>query len=685
MTNNQDPAPHPLLKYVAENSQTVGYALLTTAAALIVLTVMAVSWWLPDYKWPLGVGGFFLVLATGVAGLERLLRDPRTASDLDGARIMVLVLGGIIGLGMTVTAGFLAYAWWSNITAWLDETGPKEYAWRAIVAVLVPVAGLAIMFSSLQLARTQERSYASLRRLLYGYNAVLTLLLIVVILAVTNVFLAVKAKSPLDFTASANYTLSSQSINVLKALDKPVEIYQIPGFNEGYLEDEVKTLLSNLQSVNSQVQFKEIDLDIDQQRARELAKKYPGLERGSVLVVFNPGETNEDSRIILEKELTQMPEGGFGRSAPSGHKFTGEDAVLSVLSSLTENKKKMVVYFTQGNGELDLSDSMPSKLDVGAGVLKKRLEERKSYEIKPLKLDPVDPKVPEDAALVIIAGPRIPLAENAVNALRTYMKKKGRLLVLLDPIIGPDKKMLAIGLEELLAEYSVQAPPQRLLSLPSRIPGANTVRVFCRSNPALVQSNPLARLFDPDDLLPFDNTRPLVVAVGPPGGQRTAAQPLLLTLPMSFADSNFEMEPSQVVADITKNEKTFREKVNALKPEAIAAIVTESSFDPNDPHAMMRGGGEQKPRMVVFGSASMACNRNMDERRRSPYFDLIANSIEWLREKESLMGIPPKKRDTYELKPKTETEYVNMVFSPLMLIVACMLGLATGVWLVRRR
>ena len=35
--------------------------------------------------------------------------------------------------------------------------------------------------------------------------------------------------------------------------------------------------------------------------------------------------------------------------------------------------------------------------DVGAGVLKRRLEERRSFEIKSLKFDPVDAKVPEDA------------------------------------------------------------------------------------------------------------------------------------------------------------------------------------------------------------------------------------------------------------------------------------------------
>jgi hypothetical protein len=99
----------------------------------------------------------------------------------------------------------------------------------------------------------------------------------------------------------------------------------------------------------------------------------------------------------------------------------------------------------------------------------------------------------------------------------------------------------------------------------------------------------------------------------------------------------------------------------------------------------MRGGGQQKPRMVVFGNASMACNRNMDERARRPYFDLIASSIEWLREKEGNIGNEPKKRDTYELKPKTTEDVVRMVYLPPVLIVFGMIGLATGVWIVRRR
>jgi len=37
-----------------------------------------------------------------------------------------------------------------------------------------------------------------------------------------------------------------------------------------------------------------------------------------------------------------------------GFKFKGEDALMTEINYLAEGQKKPVVYFTQGNGELDL-------------------------------------------------------------------------------------------------------------------------------------------------------------------------------------------------------------------------------------------------------------------------------------------------------------------------------------------
>ena len=158
-----------------------------------------------------------------------------------------------------------------------------------VVGVLA--AGLVIMFAAFQLARTEERANPFLRRLLYGYNAALTGVLLLAVLLVVNVFLNIWSKTPLDFTAGSSFTLSPQSQNILKSLDKPVQITQVHGFrNAFFLESEVKTLLDNCRDLSDKVEVKELSLHQDQQRARELAKKYPGIEPGCILLdVQMPG------------------------------------------------------------------------------------------------------------------------------------------------------------------------------------------------------------------------------------------------------------------------------------------------------------------------------------------------------------------------------------------------------------
>src|SRR5262245_35913970 len=204
---NESPA---VLSYFARERHQTAYGLLLAAAVFAALTVMTVNWWLPDLAWPLGILGVLLAVSIGLIGLIRLFHEPGEGQELDAARVTVLALGGSIGFSVALASGILAYVWWDDLMGWLGESGPGKNAWHGAVAFGALVGGLLLMFASLQLARTEERSNPSLRRLLYGYNAVLAGLLVVAILVVMNIFVANSkaGKAPLYFTAAGNYTLS---------------------------------------------------------------------------------------------------------------------------------------------------------------------------------------------------------------------------------------------------------------------------------------------------------------------------------------------------------------------------------------------------------------------------------------------------------------------------------------------
>src|SRR5207249_2194528 len=98
---------------------------------------------------------------------------------------------------------------------------------RAVLPLPILIFGMAIAFISLLLARADERSSAFLRRLLYGYNALVQGVLAVLIIVLANVFVAMKFSKPLDFTSATFYTLSPTSETLLRSLDKPVKVIVI--------------------------------------------------------------------------------------------------------------------------------------------------------------------------------------------------------------------------------------------------------------------------------------------------------------------------------------------------------------------------------------------------------------------------------------------------------------------------
>jgi hypothetical protein len=684
MSQGTDTSVHPLLRWLTDNRQSAGYGLLLAAAVLVVLTVMAATWWVPTLNLPIVACGAILILATLGAGLERLLHEPTAGTEIDAARVVVLGVGGLAGLALAVASVLLAYEWWSDILGWLNESGPGKLAWRAGVVLAVLVGGLLLMFSSLQVGKTEERANAVLRRMLYGYNVALTALLLLAIVAVVNLLVAARVKAPLDFTASANYTLDERSIRILQNLSVPTEITLIPGFRNPYVEDETRTLLANCQQYTDKIKVSELNFMQDQQRAMELQDKYPGVERGSLLLTYTRGN-KEDFRLILQKDLSQMPD-QFDPRRATEHKFTGESALITALSALAEDKELPVVYFTQGHNELDLNDPQLTQLDTGCGVLKRRLEEKKTYQVKPLKFHQVDAQVPKDASLVIVAGPQQPFSELEVKALREYMSGKGRMIVLLDVVIGVDKKMVPSGLEGFLSEYGIQLRNERALTLKTRFEDVSAVDVIAGANPELVrQQNPLAYGFRKQRFL-FRQLRPLRTAEQPMGG-RYQTLPILVVISPSFADTNFALEPSKIVDEIHRNPEALRAKVQAIQGEpSLAAVVAvaESNFNPMDPHARMRAA-DSRPRLIVFGNSNCAANRQIDEDSDFPNYALVASCIEWLRDRPANIGIEPKKRDVFAMEPKEKGEGFRMVFLPLFLVVAGILGLATGVWVVRRR
>src|SRR5262249_52002428 len=203
----------------------------------------------------------------------------------EATRFLLMTFGGLLGLDLLIIGLTLAAAWWEYIAGGMEVWQGKE-GWRIWVFLLLVFFGLAIMFLSLQVGRTEERSSPLLRRLVYGYNAVLAGLLVLGILVVTNVLSYAYFNPTYDWTSASIYSLSSQSESRLQGLTKPTKIYVIlPKQDEFDTLRRMQGLLDNCKAINDKIQVEYLSPDVDRERVSQLQEKYKFSDRMGVLVV----------------------------------------------------------------------------------------------------------------------------------------------------------------------------------------------------------------------------------------------------------------------------------------------------------------------------------------------------------------------------------------------------------------
>jgi hypothetical protein len=712
-----------LLSALARNRKPTGYALLVIAALFALIPL----WMVYHYKLarekptdtaaveekkpaeeskpgpekelryvPVMLWGGLLALIFMGAGVWYLMSEEIGALNAaDATRLMVLAIGGLSGLVTVLLIGLILpyFEWWNIFVGGL-ESWRKEW-WRVGITILALFGGLALMFASLQLARVDERSSPGLRRLLYGYNAVLTGLLVLAILVVLNVSTYITVvpawgsffSKPSDWTASSLFTLSPASKNLLASIDQPIQIYVLlTQADRDPFRSEVENLMGNFRAANRRIEVEYVSPE--SRRAAELMKKYELPDILGILVVYG-SEGREQHEFVFRDEL-----GTADRTSPDKFSFEGENALITKIRLLTEGKSRAIVYFAQGDGELDLKDSNAAAPDRGLALLVERLE-KANYQVKELRLDdPTLDRIPDDAGVVVIARPSLALSQKALKALDLYMNptakdvKKGKLVVLMDVVTNRDGTMIQTGLEPFLEQFGVKVNNDRLLILPNnrtRFP----LQIIVLGNPAA--RNPLAVAFRSEQFL-LNEVRTIQAKPSDPNNpfNRYTAESFLLA-PDRFTiieQPPFHTDPTKYVADLLKDLETDKKQEQQLQnmltktPPIVAVTVTEPK-EPGpdaDPHARLRT--KQEPRLVVFGDASWVANQEIS---RSGNFDLMYGTLNWLRERPEIGQMAePKERKFFNLTASPEG-ITRLEWLPGFLICLAIIGLGGGIWLVRRR
>ncbi len=250
--------------------------------------------------------------------------------------------------------------------------------------------------------------FFTLRTTKHGMNMGALILTMVVFLVAVN-YLAVTKERKWDWTSEGMNSLSEQSVNAVKNLKTDTDFLLL------YRKD---VLQQNQNDANIRNQVSELVERYAEASPKVHLKMYNALERPDLAMKYKY-ESGPYAFFVVQGESDGKPERHQKIEVPT------EEEITRTLLSFTRDKKK-AVYFVSGHGEVDLADASPQSISQ----FKYDLEN--SYEIKKLELSK-DPKVPVDAELVVIAGPKQNYLPGETEALREYAKRGGHLLIALDP------------------------------------------------------------------------------------------------------------------------------------------------------------------------------------------------------------------------------------------------------------
>ena len=277
--------------------------------------------------------------------------------------------------------------------------GLRYYAW-GILAL-----GVALLAASVILDFRKVRGAIGSKRGKFGVGTTVKVSLFCGIVLLVN---AISAGTfyRFDFTGLAQFTLTSQTKEVLEEVEKPVEIVTfftpaIPPTISGYAAD----LLSEYKNYTSQLTVREVDPELNPDQARQYGVDVYGsyyAELGGIVAI----KSEEGMRHIFGVQIIGEAE----------HAFTS--AILEVTGTV-----QTTVYFLTGHGERGIY----ADFDTARSGLRDNL-----FQVGEIDLL-INPEIPESAAALIIAGPKEDLGSSELEILDTYLKNGGRLMLLLDP------------------------------------------------------------------------------------------------------------------------------------------------------------------------------------------------------------------------------------------------------------
>ncbi len=242
-------------------------------------------------------------------------------------------------------------------------------------------------------------SFVGSRQVRIGANATVMTIVFLAILVLVNI-IAMRNHKRWDLTATGEFSLSQQTIQIIDTIDQPVQIIGFfPKDNPMYQEqqDEVASKLKEYTSRSKHISYRVVDPDVDIITTQNYAISSYGT------IVFESGENRQKLFAHDEQDIT--------------------GALLKVTQ-----EEATTIYFLTGHRERTI-DGFDQK---DYGDVKSMLQQD-NFNVEAINLVITD-TIPLDNSVLVVADPQDPLQPNEEDIIADYVAQGGRLMVLGNPL-----------------------------------------------------------------------------------------------------------------------------------------------------------------------------------------------------------------------------------------------------------
>ena len=489
-------------------------------------------------------------------------------------------------------------------------------AWAGLICVLAYVLG-------------QWREIAGVfRRRQARYGALMGVSVVVVlgILVAIN-YIGARQNKRWDLTTNKAFSLSDQTRQILSKLDAPL---QVQVFAQDADFPRYRDRLKEYEYASKSVSAEYIDPD----KKPTIAKDNQVQQYGTI--VFKYKGRNERVTTDNEQDIT--------------------NGIIKVVSG--EQRK---VYFTQGHGEHDPTSAERDGYNSIAGALG-----AENYSVEKIVLAQAG-RVPDGAAVIVVAGPRTDFFPAEIDALRKYLDNAGKVFLELDPPEKPDSAPTT-NLIALARDWGVDVGNDVVVDVSGmgRLIGTDASVPVAANYPA----HPITQRFS------FLTAFPLARSVTPvPNGVNGhIAQTFVETSPRSWAEMDIKslLTTGEVKLDESKGDRNGPVSIAA----AVSATSTANPPKPGDsPDAP-----KPEARVATIGDSDFAANSGLNIQGNR---DLFMNTIGWLSQQENLISIRPKEPDDRRVT-MTAAQQSNVAWLSLLIIPGLIFSAGVYTWWRRR-